>query len=240
MSTRQPEQENLFFDVKKTAKKLEKRYQKLSYRAHDEAKTVERIAYLSFIFILIRVVYVIFSVISSELIESFIFQPGRNKDVIPKIEIYGLLFEGIIIILIIVQNCIAKWAVHKGSRQSAKFSVIISVTFMIAYVALLTGQYYLACLKFDVKAKQNIQSSAHTLTNQNQVNDTIFGLQRGVGLLFFTLVSILCCFMFLFTCFFVTLQYYKFFVTVKEQEQMKVRLPFVVKRVDHKKGVVKA
>ena len=59
--------------MEKTAKKLENRYNKLEDRSRDEAKTVKRISYFTFIFIIFRIIYVVLSIVGSEFLESFVF-----------------------------------------------------------------------------------------------------------------------------------------------------------------------
>ena len=65
-----------FFDVSTVSRAMEKRYKKLDYRSHEFGTFIEKIIYFTYVFIVIRLVFVVLMVIGTEIVESFVFQPG--------------------------------------------------------------------------------------------------------------------------------------------------------------------
>ena len=89
----------------------------------------------------------------------------------------------------------------------------------------MAAQYYFACEHFDLTNSQEARRYGLRQKQGESAQETIFALQRSVGLLLFSLVVGIASFTFFFYDVMMIICYYKFFHAVKEYKKLRDYIP---------------
>lgn len=149
------------------------------------------------------------------------FQPGSAKDAIPRYNVVCFLIEVVIIGLLFFQTYTARYITTTHSRKKTWAFVLNALLYLAIFTICCALQYFFALMHFDFTNNAEVRRYGFRMQRGANAQETIFALQRSVGLLLFSEVMIFVNFTFVIYDLFLVLLFYRYHLSIKEFKKLR-------------------
>lgn len=123
---------------------------------------------------------------------------------------------------------IQTWLSQKARSDSRRLTwafVINALIFLAVFIVLCSLQYFFALYNFDFKNSAEIRRYGIRAQKGENAQDTVFALQRSVGMLLFSEIMVFVSMAFIFYDILLIILYYNFHLAVKEYKKIRDFFP---------------